>query len=63
MFINEALHAISNIRRRAVEHPAFDRELFDSRDFKALGELGGDTLDWTMTAIEADLAIKILKQC
>jgi hypothetical protein len=60
------LKAIRNyaehILNRAVEHPAFDEELFKKQDYQALADVGGDIFDWTVTAIEAAAALRLLKQ-
>lgn len=50
--------ALQEILYRATGHPAFDKELFDSRDMDALTAEGGDVFDWTVIAILADDALK-----
>ena len=56
---NHALiDALTEIRRMAMEHPAFDADCFDRRDIDGLCNQGGDICDWTMVAIHADDALR-----
>lgn len=56
--IDQMVEALQSIRQRAMEHPCFEPDLFDERDWDGLIEEGGDGCDWTATAIEADDALK-----
>ena len=53
---------IESIRDRAMEHPAFDGDCFDDRDYDTLVAEGGEICDWTLTAIEADDALKEMEK-
>lgn len=50
--------ALESILKTAMEHPCFDREAFDNRDFDSLEQQGGDICDWTMIAITAADALE-----
>ena len=52
--LDAAIEALAEIRRMAMEHPAFSLDAFEQRDIDALCEEGGDVCDWTMIAIHAD---------
>ena len=49
--------ALTKIRKKAMEHPAFDEEAYKERNVDALADKGGDICDWTMIAIIADDAL------
>jgi hypothetical protein len=51
--------ALEKIRKMAMDHFAFDKDLFDSRDIDELVMRGGDICDWTMIAIIADDALQV----
>ncbi len=55
--------ALKMILDRAMNHPAFEEELFNLRDIDALADLGGDIFDWTLTAINAADALKEVEGC
>lgn len=54
----DLIAALTEIRRRAMDHPCFAVDCFERRDIAGLCELGGDICDWTMVAIVADDALK-----
>ncbi len=56
--LNDLLDALKRIRSMALEHPCFDLEKFEQRDWDGLTEEGGDVCDWTGLAIIADDALK-----
>ena len=56
--LDSLVGALTEIRKMAMEHPAFYKEAFDSRDIDALCDEGGDVCDWTMIAILADDALR-----
>jgi hypothetical protein len=49
--------ALTEIRERAMDHPAFDKVSFDNRDIATIVSEGGDVCDWTMIAILASDAL------
>lgn len=51
-------NALIEIRKMAMDHPCFDLEAFESRDYDSLSKVGGDIFDWTMVAIKADDALR-----
>ena len=51
-------NALIEIRKMAMEHPAFAEEAFRNRDIESLENEGGDIFDWTIVAIIADDALK-----
>ena len=53
---------IKRILVRAVTHPCCNLELLKSRDIDGLIGEGGDVYNWTITAMEADDALKILEE-
>lgn len=60
--IEPLVAALTEIRRMAMDHPCFHETLFDNRDFKGLEDQGGDCCDWTMVAIIADDALKLVNK-
>ena len=52
---------LENIFDIAFDHPCCDKGLFESKDIKALCEIGGDICDWTMIAIEAQKALDVME--
>jgi len=60
--LKDLMEALQIILNRAKNHPAFDEQIFDDRDMDALIKFGGDVCDWTLTAIEADDALKGIKK-
>ncbi len=55
---SELIVALTEIRKMAMEHPAFYEAAFKERDIDALCEEGGDMCDWTMVAILSDDALR-----
>ena len=53
----ELLKALKAIRNQAMEHPMFNLEAFEKRDWYSLCDVGGDECDWTGIAITAADAI------
>uniref|UniRef100_A0A6M3KE01 Uncharacterized protein n=1 Tax=viral metagenome TaxID=1070528 RepID=A0A6M3KE01_9ZZZZ len=51
-------NALKKILFRAMDHPSFDGEAFETRDLDALIKEGGDVFDWTMVAITAADALE-----
>jgi hypothetical protein len=49
--------ALQEILDMAINHPAFDGELFQLQDLQTLADVGGDVYDWTMVAIIAQNAL------
>ena len=58
----KVIELLESIRSRAMDHSAFDAELFKSRDVEMLADIGGDVFDWTITAIEAHDALNSLRK-
>lgn len=54
----QIVEALTEIRKMAMEHPAFYEDAFKERNIDALVEEGGDVCDWTMIAILADDALR-----
>jgi len=57
---NKLIELIQSISDRAHEHPCCDHDLLAARDIDGICERGGDVTDWTLTAMEADGALKQL---
>jgi hypothetical protein len=49
--------ALLTILKMAKEHPLFDPDLFEKRDYTGLSDIGGDVADWTYIAMMADDAL------
>jgi len=62
MTVENAKKAIEEIRKAAIEHPAFDEEIYTSHDIDLAGEEGGNTCDWVCIAWNADVALAELKE-
>lgn len=60
--MDEILRLIEEILNRAKNHPLFNEECFEKRDIKTLCEIAGDECEWTLVAIQADMACKRLKR-
>jgi hypothetical protein len=48
-----------DIRKTAMDHPAFDITLYKSEDIAGLADAGGDVADWTVIAIQANKAMEL----
>lgn len=57
MIFEKTRAALAEIKRAAMEHPAFDEAIYKSNDMKAAGQEGGDTCDWVCIAWNADIAL------
>ena len=56
--LEACMEALQRIFDMAANHPAFDEDIFDSRDWDGLVDIGGDICDWTTIAIIAADAMK-----
>ena len=56
--LDSLVGALTEIRKMAMEHPAFYEQAYKDQDIDALVEEGGDVCDWTMIAIIADDALR-----
>jgi len=50
--------ALNSLRIIAMNHPAFNIDLFKAKDLENIQEIGGDAADWTILAIIADEGLK-----
>lgn len=52
------VEALELIREKAMEHPCFMYHSFETRDYDAICDEGGDCCDWTFVGIYADDALR-----
>jgi hypothetical protein len=53
----EIVVLLEEIKNRAMEHPSFDAEIYETEDYEMLIEVGGDTAEWTEIAIAIKQAL------
>lgn len=54
------IEALVKIRTTALDHPCCDPIMFEKRAIDELCDIGGEVCDWTMIAIDADDALKLV---
>jgi hypothetical protein len=58
--MNDPREILQDVCKQLMQHPAFDYELYESRDIKAAAETGGDTCDLVCWTWQLEEAMKLL---